>query len=72
MAIKFVNVGQTDRAIRALAGIGVMILPFVSVIELSSLYGKIAIGVGVVLIATGVFKFCPAYSLLSVNTQVKQ
>ena len=71
MAIKFANVGQTDRLLRALAGIVLVVLPFVGVIDKSSVYGIVAMGVGAVLLVTAVIKFCPAYTLLGLRTNSK-
>ena len=71
MAIKIANVGQTDRLIRALAGIVLIVLPFVGIIDKSSIYGMAAMGVGAVMLITAVFSFCPAYSLFGLRTNSK-
>lgn len=62
------NVGRNDRIIRAIGGI----------LALAALFGgplstyptvRVIIGVvGIVLIATSLFAFCPAYRLLGIKT----
>lgn len=56
-----INIGSTDRMLRILAGLLLMALAFQGVI---GVWGWI----GVVLVGTGLFRFCPAYSLLGMNT----
>lgn len=55
------NVGTIDRAIRAIAGIGLISLVFVGP---QTPFGWI----GVILLATAVIGWCPPYSLLGINT----
>ncbi len=55
------NVGTIDRAIRAIAGIGLISLVFVGP---QTVWGWI----GVVPLATAVIGWCPPYSLLGINT----
>lgn len=54
------NVGSIDRIIRILAGL--------ALIAWALMGGPVWAWVGVVPLATGVFKICPAYSLLGLNT----
>lgn len=54
------NVGSIDRIIRILAGL--------TLIAWALMGGPVWAWVGVVPLATGVFKLCPAYSLLGLNT----
>ncbi|MGB7934854.1 MAG: DUF2892 domain-containing protein [Gammaproteobacteria bacterium] len=55
------NVGGIDRVLRILVGLVLISLVFIG--------PKIIWGwVGVVLLLTGIFKFCPAYKLIGVNT----
>ncbi|MHB0982684.1 MAG: YgaP family membrane protein [Thiobacillus sp.] len=54
------NVGSIDRIIRILAGL--------ALIAWALMGGPAWAWVGVVPLATGVFKLCPAYSLLGLNT----
>jgi O-antigen ligase len=55
------NVGTLDRALRIVAGLALIALAVTGTI---GLWGYL----GVVLLATGVFRFCPAYPLLGLNT----
>jgi hypothetical protein len=55
------NVGNLDRAIRILVGLALIAL---------EVLGKVGPWgyVGIVPLATGLFRYCPAYSLLGVRT----
>lgn len=55
------NVGTIDRAIRAIAGIGLISLVFVGP---QTPFGWI----GVILLATAIIGWCPPYALLGINT----
>ena len=55
------NVGTIDRAIRILAGIA-----FIAWVAFFN--GPVWAWIGVLPLATGLFKFCPAYSLLGINS----
>ncbi|PZR38268.1 MAG: DUF2892 domain-containing protein [Ectopseudomonas oleovorans] len=55
------NVGTLDRSLRIAAGLILIALSLTGVI---GLWGWI----GVVPLATGIFRFCPAYPLLGINT----
>lgn len=59
-----INVGSTDRILRLVAGIGIAI----GGVIFESYWGLI----GVVLMATAVFQFCPLYPLLGINTNKKE
>jgi hypothetical protein len=54
------NVGSTDRIIRILAGL--------ALIAWALMGGPAWAWIGVVPLATGLFRFCPAYPLLGMNT----
>ena len=56
-----VNVGTIDRAVRIIAGLALIALAFTGTI---GLWGYI----GIVFLLTGLFRVCPAYSLIGVNT----
>lgn len=58
------NVGSTDRIIRIVLGLGIAI----GGVIFESYWGLI----GVVLLATAVFRFCPLYTLLGINTDRKE
>ena len=55
------NVGTVDRALRIILGLALLSLVFIGP---QTLWGL----VGLVFIATGVFRFCPVYTLLGMNT----
>ncbi len=55
------NVGNTDRALRVLAGSLLILLALINVI---GPWGWI----GLVPIATGLLRFCPAYTILGLRT----
>lgn len=55
------NVGTIDRALRILAGI---ILITLAATQTIGVWGYI----GIVPLLTGIFKFCPAYTLLGMST----
>ena len=55
------NVGNIDRALRIVAGV---ILITLAATGIFSPWGWI----GVLPLLTGIFKFCPAYALLGMNT----
>jgi hypothetical protein len=56
-----VNVGSVDRAVRIVAG---AVLIGLAATDTIGLWGYI----GIVPLATGLFRFCPAYGLLGLNT----
>jgi hypothetical protein len=55
------NVGSADRWLRVIVGVALIAL---------TLYGAIGAWgwLGLVAIATGVFRFCPAYAILGAST----
>ncbi|MGJ8531510.1 MAG: YgaP family membrane protein [Alphaproteobacteria bacterium] len=67
---KTANVGSVDRIIRLVVGAVFIILPFISTSPLWS--GALMIWllpiIGIVLIATAFFRFCPLYKILGVKT----
>ncbi len=58
------NVGTMDRAFRIIAGLVLIGLAATGTI---GMWGWI----GIVPVLTGVFRFCPAYPLLGINTNSK-
>ena len=56
-----VNVGGTDRLLRVIAGLVLIGLTLMGII---GVWGWI----GLILLATGIFSFCPAYGLLGIKT----
>jgi len=57
------NVGGIDRTLRIVVGIVLFALFFV--LEGNARYVGL---LGLVMLATGIFRFCPAYTLLGLNT----
>lgn len=57
------NVGSLDRMLRIVVGIGLLALFFV--LEGSARYLGL---IGLVPLATGLFRFCPAYALFGLST----
>jgi hypothetical protein len=55
------NVGNIDRAIRAIVGIGLISLVFIGP---QTVWGWI----GLIPLATAIIGWCPPYSLLGINT----
>ena len=55
------NVGNSDRIIRIVAGLGLIALAATGTV---GVWGWI----GVVPLLTGVFRFCPAYTVLGIKT----
>jgi hypothetical protein len=55
------NIGPAERAIRVLAGLGVISLAFVGP---HSLWGYL----GVIPLATGLVGWCPPYAILGIST----
>ncbi len=64
------NVGKIDRILRAAMGVALLYLAFFSGMPLfaSGLVKYGAALVGVVLLATSAFKFCPLYMLFGIKT----
>ena len=56
-----INVGTVDRVLRVLAGLVLIALAATGTV---GWWGWL----GVVPLATGLFRFCPAYTLLGINT----
>ena len=55
------NIGTLDRSLRIAAGLILIALSLAGVIGLW-------VWIGVVPLATGIFRFCPAYPLLGIST----
>lgn len=66
------NVGSRDRIIRFIVGAILLVSPFLS--PLAAFFAawgawKFAVvAVGVVMLATALFRFCPVYTLLGIRT----
>ena len=57
------NVGNLDRALRIVVGLALLSLPF----WLDSPWRWAGL-IGIVPVLTGLFRFCPAYTLFGMNT----
>ena len=55
-----INVGSIDRSLRIVVGL--------ALVAWALFGGPVWAWIGVVPLATGLFRFCPLYSLLGVNT----
>ena len=64
------NLGKTDRAIRVILGLALLLAPFVTGMAIfnSTTATIVSVVVGIVMIATSAMKFCPLYRLLGVQT----
>lgn len=64
------NVGKTDLVVRVVFGICLIFAPLLNVPAIWSnsafAYGSMAIGI--ILIATAAFRFCPLYRLLGISS----
>jgi len=60
------NMGQLDRAIRAVVGVVLIGLFFAG--SVTGTLGIIALIVGIALLATAAMGWCPPYSLLGIKT----
>jgi hypothetical protein len=65
------NVGSFDRVVRMLAGLALVLVPFVSgwAIWSGTVWTVISVIVGLVLIGTAAFSFCPIYAALGVSSK---
>jgi len=59
------NTGDIDRAIRAILG---LVLIALAVTGTVGVWGWIGIVIGIVLLLTAIFGFCPAYAIFGTNT----
>ena len=60
------NVGTIDRAIRLLAGL--VLLGCGLFAGFASPWNYVAMGAGAMMILTAAFRFCPAYTVIGVDT----
>ena len=58
------NIGMIDRILRVLVGLGLIVWAVMS--------GNIIGYIGVILVVTGLVRFCPFYTLLKLNTGCKK
>ena len=67
------NVGLVDRVLRAVIGIVLLALPFMSAPAEDGgiaygVYGWIMVAAGVVMLLTAALRFCPLYKLFGIRT----
>jgi len=65
------NVGNIDRVLRFLVGLGLLIgvfLPQVALFESLGEWKYAVAAVGLVLVGTAAFRFCPAFTLFGIRT----
>lgn len=64
------NLGNLDRAIRAILGLVLIIAPLLNMpaIWSSAAMGYGSMAVGVVLVLTALVRFCPLYRILGIST----
>ncbi len=60
------NVGTVDRSIRGLAGVALLAVFFLGILE--GVAGIVALVAGIVMLGTAALGWCPPYSLLGINT----
>lgn len=65
------NIGRIDKTTRIVAGIVLLGLSFLALGGFGTLWGIIAMIVGVVLLVTASINFCPAYKVLGTSTLKK-
>jgi hypothetical protein len=65
------NVGSTDRVVRIVVGLALVIAPFVSGLALfaNPVAMWVSVIVGAVLLVTAAVGFCPLYRLLGLSTR---
>lgn len=68
---KSANIGSVDRIIRLVVGAILIVGPFVYTSALWSgpVLGWLVPVIGLILIATALFRFCPLYRLIGVDTR---
>ncbi|MFT4782642.1 MAG: hypothetical protein ACI9IV_000371 [Paracoccaceae bacterium] len=64
------NVGTIDRVLRAILGILLIALPFVSdlLVVQGPIGASVSVIVGLVMLATSAMRFCPLYRIMGVRT----
>ncbi len=66
--MELANVGSADRLIRLIAGIALIVIPFLMGMSLSSMPGLAMVIIGAILVVTAVIKFCPLYKIIGART----
>jgi hypothetical protein len=63
--MRFLNEGQSDRAVRMLAGIVLVVAGWM--LALNTL-GVVFFAIGTIALGTGIVGWCPAYTLFGIST----
>lgn len=68
--IKSANVGNIDRIVRIVVGLALILSPYLVTLGLwdNTIVRVLVQLVGLVLVSTALFRFCPLYRLIGVNT----
>ncbi|SIQ58743.1 Protein of unknown function [Paracoccus thiocyanatus] len=61
-----INIGTAERALRLILGVVLVLLPFLA--GLSTLWTWVSVIVGLVLVVTGLVRFCPVWAMLGIRT----
>jgi len=64
------NLGNPDRTVRFIVGILLIVLPILG--KLSVTWTWVSVIVGIVLVLTAIFRFCPAYRLLGIRSKPRE
>ena len=64
------NVGSVDRILRVIFGLALIFAPLMNMpaIWSSAALAYASIGVGLILVATAFFRFCPLYRIIGLST----
>ena len=64
------NLGRVDRVLRAFAGLFLVLAPLGNIppVWTNATPAYLAMGAGLILIATSLFRFCPVYRLVGIST----
>ena len=66
-----INIGPTDRVMRLIVGVVILLLAFVFPGGFSIVYGLLAGVIGLLLLGTGLLKICFVYRALGFSTKPK-
>jgi len=64
------NIGISDSIARALLGLALFLAPLVDLppVWSESIYAYVSMAIGVVLMGTALFRFCPLYRVFGIST----
>jgi len=64
------NIGSFDRLIRAIVGLFLFFLPLLNIpaIWSSAPMAYVSMAVGIIFVATALFRFCPLYRIVGIST----